>query len=168
MRNKHKICWEKKRTNLLNMSLELALWRECVQELDGPSVKMLNTALNTAGEPCTECQLCQHLMHHPNSSVCSSVLFFPFHKCSLRAWSEVKWREGRSVVSDSLRPHGLSMEFSRPEYWSGLPFPSPGDLTNPGIEPRSPALQADSLPAELSREAIKSGGWIENLRIPFL
>ena len=40
------------------------------------------------------------------------------------------------------------MEFSRPEYWSGWPFPSPGDLPNPGIEPRSPALQADSLPAE--------------------
>ena len=40
------------------------------------------------------------------------------------------------------------MEFSRPEYWSGKPFPSPGDLPNPGIEPRSPALQADSLPAE--------------------
>ena len=35
-----------------------------------------------------------------------------------------------------------------PEYWSGESFPSPGDLSNPGIEPRSPALQADSLPAE--------------------
>ena len=42
----------------------------------------------------------------------------------------------------------LSMEFSRPEYCSGQPFPSPGDLPNPGIEPRFPALQADSLPAE--------------------
>ena len=40
------------------------------------------------------------------------------------------------------------MEFSRPEYWSGQPLPSPGDLPNPGIELRSPALQADSLPAE--------------------
>ena len=38
----------------------------------------------------------------------------------------------------------LSMGFSRQEYWSGLPFPSPGDLPDPGIEPRSPALQADS------------------------
>ena len=56
-----------------------------------------------------------------------------------------------SVMSDSLQPHGLSMEFSRPEYWSGQPFPSPGDLPIPGIEPRSPALQADSLPA--TREA---------------
>ena len=40
------------------------------------------------------------------------------------------------------------MEFSRPEYWRGQPFPSPGHLPNPGIEPRSPAWQADSLPAE--------------------
>ena len=38
----------------------------------------------------------------------------------------------------------LSMGFPRQEYWSGLPFPSPGDLSNPGIKPRSPALQADS------------------------
>ena len=40
------------------------------------------------------------------------------------------------------------MEFSRPEYWSGLPFPSPGDLPNPAIKPRSPTLQVYSLPAE--------------------
>ena len=40
------------------------------------------------------------------------------------------------------------MEFSRQEYWGGLPFLSPGDMPNPGIEPRSPALQADSLPSE--------------------
>ena len=40
------------------------------------------------------------------------------------------------------------MESSRQEYWSGLPFPSPGDLPNPGIKPRSPILQADSLPFE--------------------
>ena len=41
-----------------------------------------------------------------------------------------------------------SVEFSRPEYWSGLPFPSPGDLPDPAIEPGSPALQADALPSE--------------------
>ena len=58
-----------------------------------------------------------------------------------------------SVVSDSLRPHGLysiqSRESSRPEFCSGQPFPSPGDLPNPGIEPRSPILQVDSLSADL-------------------
>ena len=42
-----------------------------------------------------------------------------------------------------------SMEFSRQEYWSRLPFPSPGDLPNQGIEPMSPTLQADVLPSEL-------------------
>ena len=41
-----------------------------------------------------------------------------------------------------------SMEFSRQEYWSGLPFASPGDLPNPGIEPRFPTLQVNTLPSE--------------------
>ena len=41
-----------------------------------------------------------------------------------------------------------SMEFSRPEYWNGEPFPPPGDLPNPGIKPRPPSLQENSLPAE--------------------
>ena len=59
--------------------------------------------------------------------------------------------ESHSVVSDSLQHHATpwtiqSKEFSRPEYCSG--FPSPGDIPNPGIEPRSPTLQVDSLPAE--------------------
>ena len=57
--------------------------------------------------------------------------------------------ESRSVVSDSVTPEivatqaPLSMEFSRQEYWSGLPFPSSGHLPDPGIKPRSLALQAD-------------------------
>ena len=42
----------------------------------------------------------------------------------------------------------LFMGFSRQEYWSGLPFPSPGDLPDPGIDPGSPALEADSLTSE--------------------
>ena len=45
-------------------------------------------------------------------------------------------------------PVESSMEFSRPEYWSWLPFPSPGDLPNPGTNPGSPTLQADSLLSE--------------------
>ena len=61
-----------------------------------------------------------------------------------------------SVMLDPLQPHGLQptrllcpWDFSRQGYWSGLPFPSPGDLPDPGIEPGSPALQTDSLPSEL-------------------
>ena len=48
-----------------------------------------------------------------------------------------------------------SMGFSRQEYWSGLPFPSPGDLPDPGIEPRSPALQAEAFTLWATREAHK-------------
>ena len=51
-----------------------------------------------------------------------------------------------------------STEFSRPEYWSGWPFPSPGDLPNPGIKPRSPTLQADSLLSEpLGKPDVRKG-----------
>ena len=59
-----------------------------------------------------------------------------------------------TIMSDSVIPWTAacstppSKEFSRQEYWSGLPFPSPGGLPHPGIEPRSPTLQADSLPTE--------------------
>ena len=53
-------------------------------------------------------------------------------------------------MSDSLRPWIIqSMGFSKPEYWTGYLFPAPGDLPSQGIDPRSPELQVDSLPAEL-------------------
>ena len=59
---------------------------------------------------------------------------------------------------DSLRPP-LSMEFSQQEYWTGLPFPAPGDVPNPEVEPGSPALQADSLPSKLpQRGQLQVGG----------
>ena len=51
----------------------------------------------------------------------------------------------RTVACQAPRP----LAFSRQEHWNGLPFPSPKDLPDPGIEPGSPALQADSLPTEL-------------------
>ena len=63
----------------------------------------------------------------------------------------------RSVMYNSLQPLGLQLArllcpwgFSRQEYWSGLPSPPPADLPKPGIQPRSPTLQADSLPSEPS------------------
>ena len=52
-------------------------------------------------------------------------------------------------LDGSLPGVSVREEFSRQEYWSGLPFPSPRDLSDPGFELRSPALQADSLPSEL-------------------
>ena len=70
-----------------------------------------------------------------------------------------------SVVSDFGTPWTvacqapLSIGFSRQEYWSGLPLPSPGDLPNPGTEPGSPALHADSLTSEPpGKSAPKPGG----------
>ena len=52
------------------------------------------------------------------------------------------------------------MGFSRQEYWSGLPFPSPGDLPDPGIEPGSPALEADALTSEPPGKQMP--GWIKH------
>ena len=74
--------------------------------------------------------------------------------------SDVWVSESRSVMSYSAAPWivahqaPLPVEFSRQEYWSRLPFPSPGDLSNPWIEARSPALQADSLPSEPPRKPV--------------
>ena len=60
---------------------------------------------------------------------------------------------------DCVAPQSpLSMGFSRQEYWSGLPCPSPGALSDPGIEHGSPTLQADSLPSELPGEPLISVG----------
>ena len=53
------------------------------------------------------------------------------------------------------------MRFSRQGYWSGLPFPSPGDLPNPGTEPESPAMQADSLPTELQGKLTEEHGGVQ-------
>ena len=62
------------------------------------------------------------------------------------------WTLGDPMVCSRQAPQ--SKEFSRQEYWSRLPFPSPEDLPDPGIEPRSPALQADSLLSEPSGKPI--------------
>ena len=61
---------------------------------------------------------------------------------------KVKWKSFSCVWLFATPWTIQPREFSRPEYWSGWPFPSPGDLPNPGIEPRSPTLRVDSLPAE--------------------
>ena len=112
------------------------------------------------------------LQHHSSkASIFQHSAFFtvqPSHPymttrktIALTRWTfvgKVKW--SHLVISNSLRPHRmtvayqapLSMGFSRHEYWSGLPFPSPGDLPDPGIEPGSSTLQADALPSRATRE----------------
>ena len=62
----------------------------------------------------------------------------------------------------------LSLEISRQEYWSELPFPSPGDLPDPGIEPWSPALQADSLPTELRGKPYMGYTYTQKLFVVYL
>ena len=85
-----------------------------------------------------------NVLHHLPYSMCVNA----------RNWVVWEWKWSRSVVSDSLTPWTvayqapLSMDLSRQEFWSGLPFPSPGGHPDPGIEPRSPTLQADALPSE--------------------
>ena len=68
------------------------------------------------------------------------------HACMLSRFSRVQLYATLWTVAHQAP---LSTGFSRQEYWSGLPFPSRGDLPDPGIKPWSPALQADSLPTEL-------------------
>ena len=69
------------------------------------------------------------------------------HKSKVKSFSHVQFFATPWTIACQA-PLSMSMGFSRQEYWSGLPFPSPGDLPNPGIEPKFPALQADSLLSE--------------------
>ena len=66
-------------------------------------------------------------------------------KCKVKSLSRVRLFATPWTVAYQTSP---SMGLSRQEYWGALSFPSPGDLSDPGIEPRSPALQADALPSE--------------------
>ena len=76
--------------------------------------------------------------------------YFFFMKCTLSGGGLVaKWCPTLAIPWTVAGQAPLSLGFSRQEYWSGLPFPSPGDLPDPGIKPRSPAWQADSFPSEL-------------------
>ena len=61
-----------------------------------------------------------------------------------------------------------SMEFSRQDYWSGLPFPSPGDLPDPGIEPRSPALRPAALLSEPPGNPLYTNKWIHKCILMYL
>ena len=99
----------------------------------------------------------EEVNHHYLQCVCF-VLFLVSYYCynKLSQTSSVIC-ESHSVMPDSLRPHGLqSMEFSRPGYWSVQIFPTLGDLPKPGIEPKSPTLQVDSLPAEPQEKPTQS------------
>ena len=89
--------------------------------------------------------LCSHL---PNEASFPLLLFSPTPGAA-PSDSEVAQSCPLFVIPWTvIYQASLSMGFSRQEYWSGLPFPSSGDLPDLGIKPRSPALQADTLPSE--------------------
>ena len=102
--------------------------------------RIINVNLSSISNTCLEC-------HSPNFFTLNITIVFwclYIHVCVLSCVQVfvTPWTVAHKTP--------LSMEFSTQEYWSGLPFPPPGDLPNPAIEPGSPALPADDLPAELS------------------
>ena len=94
------------------------------------------------------------LQEHPGGSVDKSEW--------VKSLSRIRLFATPRTVAHQAPP---SMEFSRQEYWSGLPFPSPGDLPDQGIEPRSLTLQADALPSELPGNPLlpMQGTWVPSL-----
>ena len=96
---------------------------------------------------------CNHLC------VCLCDIFLHIYKCVLSCGGGGLVAKSCPILATPwtvARQPPPSMGFSRQEYWSGLPFPSPGDLPNPGIKSRSPALQTDSLLTELSENKSRS------------
>ena len=90
----------------------------------------------------------------------AELMFFWLWKVKVKSLSCVRLFATPWTVAYEVPP---SMEFSRREYWSRLPFPSPKDLPHPGIEPRSPKLQADTLTIWATRKApreVLNSGWV--------
>ena len=95
-----------------------------------------------------------------DGEVCSQGPLWQLPGASARCQKCVSPSRVRLFVTPWMRAcqAPLSMEFSKQGYWSGLPFPSTGDLPDPGIEPRSPALQADALLSELQVWCVPKSG----------
>ena len=85
------------------------------------------------------------ILHYSQTYICISYIYILTTASEVKSLSHVCLFVTLWTVACQAP---LSMGFSRQEYWSGLPFPSPGDLPNPEIEPGSPALQADALSSE--------------------
>ena len=107
--------------------------------------KMSTVILKKCGKVMEEMEklLCVWMQHQHQHHVLLSLMM-QWKRSVSQSWPTL------CDLMDAMEPHqaSLSMEFSRQQFWSVLPFPSPGDLSNPGTEPRSPTLQADSLPSE--------------------
>ena len=103
------------------------------------------------GEPGELPSMGSHRVGHDGSDLAAAaaaeMIRYPMMKMKVKVKSLSRVRLLATLWTVALQAP-LSMGFSRQEYWSGLPFPSPGDLPNPGIKPGSPALQADALSSE--------------------
>ena len=95
-----------------------------------------------------------HLLHWQADSLLLEPPGKPFHMAEKKVEVAQSCLTFCDPMDYSHQAH-LFMEFSRPEYWSGLPFPSPGNLPDPGIKPRYSALQAVSLPSETPGEPLE-------------
>ena len=107
--------------------------------------------------------------NHPMKYVSQNhyAIRLPFTQC-MHACSVVQSVSNVAIPWFVALQAPLSMEFPRQEYWSGLPFPTPGDPPNPGIEPRSPvspALQADFLPLYHLGSPTYTGLWVNYISI---
>ena len=119
----------------------------------------------------TDCESGDSLMH--SRQIGQPCWMHLLHVCVLSRFSPVRLFVTLWTVAHQAP---VSMEFSRQEYWSGLPFPSPGDLPDPGIKPMSLALQAGSLPSEppgkpkntVTQHKSRSGGWCAEMRVTSL
>ena len=107
--------------------------------------------MDSSCEQLRQCKPVQALPEYSDLVYTTATLWSALFPCSTLKAFEVKESDVDQSCPTLCDPWTVahqappSMGFSRQEYWSGLPFPSPGDLPNPGIEPRSPTLQADAL-----------------------
>ena len=123
--------------------------------IDRGASSMGSQSLNMTERLTCSLSLCNHKAHlqiYPTACFCHLTPLFVMGKrrqlgCLLQSHFQ-RLLKVKVKVAQSCLTLQQSMEFSRSEYWSGQPFPSPGDLPNSGIKPRSPTLQADSLPAK--------------------
>ena len=118
-------------------------------DLPNPAIKPRSPALQTdalpSEPPGKSINGVSALLKQGKADTCGLTIYSIYSFMKVKLFSRVRlFATPWTVTYQAL----LSMGFSRQEYWNGLPFPSPGDLPNPAIKPRSPALQADALPSE--------------------
>ena len=140
-------------TDLMDMSLSLYWMPRCVNQIPSSESRLPIILRNFDCDLSDIRPLVQEGHASPEATSCGQPRPAEMGHNAFSTSFSNEGREGKSLSPVQLFVTLWtiwSMEFSRPEYWSGEPFPSPADLPNPGIELGSPTLQADSFPAEPS------------------